>query len=165
MKKLAFLAATAAILAFPVAASAQEGVYLGAGYTHYSADDANVGGITGRLGYRFHPNFAVEGEATFGVNDDNVGGVDIELDNSWGAYGVGILPVTQRVDLFARVGYHNTEVSGGPITVEADGVAYGAGAQWNVSERFGIRGEYTRLESDDDGVDTFGVSGVWRLGS
>ncbi|MGE0046371.1 MAG: porin family protein, partial [Hyphomonadaceae bacterium] len=156
MRKLAMLAAAAAVLGFPAAASAQEGVYLGAGYTHFSGDDADVGGITGRLGYRFHPNIAVEGEGTFGVVDDD----PVELDSSWGVYGVGILPVSPEFDLFARVGYHNTEVSGGPITVEEDGVAYGAGAQWNLSDRFGIRGEYTRLEGDDDGVDTFGLSGV-----
>lgn len=165
MRKLALLAAVAAaVLAVPAAASAQEGLYVGGGYTQFSGDDVDVGAITGRVGYRFHPNFAVEGEGSFGVVDDDIGGVDVELDNSFGVYGVGVLPVTPRVDLFGRVGYHNTEVSGGGFTAEADGVAFGGGAQWNVSDRFGIRGEYTRLEGDDDGVNTFGVSGVWRLG-
>lgn len=163
MKKLAFLAAVAAAaLVAPVgAAQAQEGVYLGAGYTHYNGDEADVGAITARGGWRFHPNFGVEAEASFGVVEDD----NVELDNAYGVYAVGFLPVAPEVDLFGRVGYHNTEFSGGGVSAEADGVGFGGGVQWNVSDRFAVRGEYTRLEGDDDGVNTFGVSGVWKLGA
>ncbi|MGE0829956.1 MAG: porin family protein [Hyphomonadaceae bacterium] len=162
MKRFAFLAAAAAaLMAVPGAAQAQqEGLYLGGGYTHYDGEDANVGGVTGRLGYRFHPNIAVEGEASTGVVDDD----GVELDNSYGVYGVGIVPLSPSLEAFGRVGYHNTEVSDGVVSVEQDGVGYGGGLQWNVSDRFGIRGEYTRLEGDDDGVNTFGVGGVWKFG-
>ena len=44
---------------------------------------------TGRVGVNFGPNFAVEGEGTFGVKDD--GGT--ELDSELGLFAVGKLPV------------------------------------------------------------------------
>jgi opacity protein-like surface antigen len=157
MRKLAFIAAASvAALVAPGLAHAQEGAYVGAGYTQFDADDVSVGAVTGRAGYRFHPNFAAEAEASFGVGDDD----GVELDNSVGVYGVGILPVSPEFDLFARVGYHNTEFNAG----EDDGIAYGAGAQWNITERFGIRGEYTRLDSDEEEVDTYGASVVYKFG-
>jgi outer membrane immunogenic protein len=167
MKSLAFAAAlltSAALVAAP--AAAQEGMTASLGYTHYDGDEVDVGGVTGRLGYRFHPNFGVEGEATFGVNDDDVDvlgtNVNVELDNAYGVYGVGYLPVSQNVDLFARAGWAKVEASGssGPFTaeLEEDGVGVGAGVQWRFGERVGLRAEYTRLEGEDDGVDTYGLS-------
>ena len=160
MKKFAMLAVVAAALfAAPVAAHAQEGFYAGAGYTNFSADDIDVGALTGRFGYRFHPNFAVEGEASVGIDDDD----GVELDNSIALYGVGIVPVGEQFEFFARLGYHRTEVSYGPSSDEQDGFAGGVGGQWNVNERFGVRLEYTRLEGDDVGADAIGLSGVVRF--
>src|SRR5262245_7144209 len=106
MRKMAFaFAVSAAALLAPGLANAQEGAYVGLGYTQFDAEDISVGGVTGRVGYRFHPNFAAEVDASFGVDDDE----GVELDNSVGVYGVGILPVSSQVDLFGRVGYHNSE--------------------------------------------------------
>ena len=87
--------------------------------------------MTGRLGYRFHPNFAVEGEATLGTSDDD----NAELDNAYGVYGVGILPVTPNIDLFGRVGYQQLSVDGtGPVAdIDEDGIGYGAGATSRAS--------------------------------
>ena len=150
------LAVSAAALVAPGLAHAQEGAYVGLGYTQFDGDDVSVGGVTGRVGYRFHPNFAAEAEASFGVDDDD----GVELDNSVGVYGVGILPVSQQFDLFGRVGYHSSESN----VAEEDGVAFGGGAQFNVNERFGVRAEYTRLVGDDDAVDTFGASAVFKFG-
>jgi opacity protein-like surface antigen len=169
MRKFVLLLAVAlAPMALATPASAQpEGPYAGVGYTHFDGEDADVGAITGRLGYRFHPNFGVEGEAGFGVKDDEVGPVTVELDHTYAAYGIGFIPLTEKADVFARVGYHSTEISGsaGPLTdsADADGDAYGAGAQYMITERFGVRGEYTRLEGDDDGVNTWGVGGVMKF--
>jgi|CXWL01.1.fsa_nt_gi opacity protein-like surface antigen len=163
MKKFALIAAAAAAALIATPAAAQSGPvgswYAGAGYTHYDLEDAEVGGVTGRLGYRFHPNFAVEGEATLGTSDDD----NAELDNAYGVYGVGILPVTPNIDLFGRVGYQQLSVDGtGPVAdIDEDGIGYGAGANFRVSERFGIRGEYTRLDTGEDSdADSFSLGGV-----
>lgn len=166
MKKLA-LAAACAAAAFIAAPSAMAqgtgstGWHAGAGYTHYDLDSVELGGVTGRLGYRFHPNFALEGEATIGVVEDDIAGVDVELDHAYGVYGVGYLPVSDNVELFGRVGYAEVEASAGPFDASEDGIGYGVGAQMRLTDNVGIRGEYTRLEGDDDGADTFGVSAVF----
>jgi hypothetical protein len=157
--KMVLLSAAAALgvaIALPAAAQAQ--AYVGAGYTHYDTDAGDIGGVTGRVGYRFNPNFAVEGEGTFGVEDDDA----VELEHALGAYAVGILPLGQRLDLHGRVGYQATEFDTPFGSADADGVAYGVGATFNVTERFGVRADYTRVEGDLD-TDTIGLGGVVKF--
>ncbi len=163
MKTFALVAAAAAVAMIATPAAAQSTAtgswYAGAGYTHYDLDNAEVGGVTGRLGYRLHPNFAVEGEATVGVEDDD----NAELDNAAGVYAVGILPVTPSLDLFARLGYQQLSVDGtGPVAdIDDSGPGYGAGANFRVNDRFGIRGEYTRLDNGDNAEsDAISLGGV-----
>lgn len=168
MKKLAALAALAAVAGLAGNAQAQQtGAYANAGYTHFNADDVTLGGVTGRAGYRFHPNFAVEGEATFGVKDDNVGPATVELDNAVGVFGVGLVPLSENLDVFGRVGYGQIKASasvpGVAVSADEEGFAYGAGAQYMMTPKFGVRGEYTRLEGEDDGVDTVSASAVVKF--
>ena len=168
MKVIAALAALAAAISLTAPAHAQEtGVYANGGYTHLDANDVTLGGVTGRLGYQFHPNFAVEGEASFGVKDDTVGAVNVELDHSIGVFGVGILPVTPEFDVFGRVGYGQVKASasvpGFNVAADEDGFAYGAGAQYMFTPKFGVRGDYTRLEGQDSGVDTVSAAAVVKF--
>ncbi|MBL8557539.1 MAG: porin family protein [Hyphomonadaceae bacterium] len=167
MKAIAALTALAAAIGFAAPAQAQTGAYVNGGYTHYDADDVTLGGVTGRLGYRFHPNVAVEGEASFGVKDDNVGPVNVELDHAIGVFGVGILPVTPNFEVFGRVGYGQVKASasvpGFAVSADEDGFAFGGGAQYMFTDKFGVRGDYTRLEGDDDGVNTFSASAVIKF--
>ncbi|MCA8886769.1 MAG: outer membrane beta-barrel protein [Hyphomonadaceae bacterium] len=147
MKKFTIMAAVAAaaLMAVPAVANAQW--YAGAAYTHYDLDGADVGGATGRLGYRFNPNFAVEGEGSFGVNDDQ----GVELNHALGAYAVGIIPFgSSGFSAHGRVGDATAEI-GTPLgDVDDDGLSYGAGLGWNVTNSIGIRADYTRFEGDND---------------
>ena len=172
------LLATAAISMFAVPAMAQTvstpQVSGSVGYTVLDGDDVNLGAVTGRLTARVHPNFAVEGEASIGVKDDDVtfagvtGSVEHEYDAA--AYAVGILPVSPNLELFGRVGYGTTsikaEVAG--IRAEEDGesVNYGAGANYFFDAQNGVRADWTRRDfTDDNGgeIDTYGVSYVRRF--
>lgn len=156
MRKFAMMAAVAAatLLGLPAAAHAEW--YAGAGYTHYDYYGGDLGGVTGRLGYRVNPNFAVEGELSTGVEDDH----NVELNYDAGIYAVGILPVTQSLDLHARLGYHSSELDtpGGDFT--EDGVAYGAGGTWRINQRWGVRADYTRLDGDDADADAVSLGAV-----
>jgi opacity protein-like surface antigen len=131
MKKFAMMAAVAAaaMLAMPGVASAQN-VYANLGYTQYDFDGAEVGGVTGRLGYNFNQNFGVEGEAPIGVDDD----AGVDLDNSVGAFAVGRSPLGNTFGEHGRVGYQN-------VDLDTPGI--------------GIRADYTRFEGD---LDSDGVS-------
>ena len=111
------------------------------------------GGITGRVGVNFGPNFAVEGEGSFGVKGDS----GTELDSEIGVFAVGKLPVNPSLDVFGRVGVSRIETS--PFGDE-DGLAYGAGAQWNLTAQDGIRGDWTRHDYDAGDVDAYSLSYV-----
>jgi outer membrane immunogenic protein len=146
MKKFAIMAAVAAAALFAVPAVASAQWYAGAGYTQYEFDDAEVGGVTGRLGYNFNQNFGVEGEGTFGVDDDD----GVELDNALGAYAVGRIPLSGNFGVHGRLGYQNIELDTPLGGVEDDGVSYGVGASWQATPGLGVRADYTRFEGDDD---------------
>ena len=102
-------AVLAAAIATPASAQVvnDTGWYAGVGGTYYTAndDDVDVTGATGRLGYRFTPNFGVEGEASFGIDGDTADvlgtPVDVDLDDQFGVYAVGFLPVSETLELVA----------------------------------------------------------------
>lgn len=156
--KLQIALAAASMLIAPafMTANAQQssGVYISGGYTHFDGDGgAELGGITGRVGVNLSPNFAIEGEASFGVKDD--GGT--ELDNEFGAFVVGKLPISPSFDIFARVGVARIETSPGG---DEDGLAYGAGGTFWLTSQDGIRGDWTRHDYDAGDVDAFSISYV-----
>lgn len=159
MKLKLVLAASAAVFAAPIAlsASAQEAnIYVNGGYTKFDGDGAEPDAITGRLGVGFGRHFAVEGEASFGLNDDS----GVELDNQIGLFGVGKIPLNNTVTLFGRAGVSRTETSPGG---DADGLAYGVGAEFNITEKDGIRLDLTRHDYDDGEFDAYGISYVRRF--
>jgi len=176
---MTFLKTTAAILAiagFSSQAMAQDsGTYINLGVDAVEFDSYN---ISAKLGYNINDYFAVEGQAAFGVIDDEIDGVDFGVDSSFGAFGVVSLPVAENSELFARGGYHFTQVGGSSdgigASVDTDGFAFGAGGQYFFSANDGIRLEYTYYdlnvnsdliddEDDSGSADVFTVSYVRKF--
>ena len=170
------LLATAALTLIAAPAMAQDhGPVTGSiGYTHLDGDDASLGAVTGRLGYRFTPYIGIEGEASVGVQDEDitVGGVDGTLEHEYdaAAYVVGTVPVSPNVELFGRVGYGTTslkgEVAGVDVSEDGESINYGAGANWFFDGQNGVRADWTRRDfREDDGgeIDTYGLSYVRRF--
>jgi opacity protein-like surface antigen len=163
--------AAAAIIA--PAASAQ--VYGGVGYSTFTADaggeDATVGGVMGRLGFKSNPFFGVEGEVAIGIQEDNFDvlgtQVDVSLENSYGVYAVGWLPIPLVGDVFGRVGYADLSIEasalGTSISDSGSGLAYGAGIQLSSIPFTKLRLEYTRYQPDDAEVDSFGISALLQF--
>lgn len=142
------------------------------GYSQLDHSDGDLGAITGRLGAKIHPNFGVEGEASFGVRDDdfNLGGVNGEIKHKsdFAAYAVGSVPVTPNFDLFARVGYGTTkiEASAGGVSADADGESwnYGVGGNYFLDAQNGLRADWTRRDFRDGGeADVYSVNYVRRF--
>ncbi len=84
------------------------------------------------------------------------------------AFGVVQAPVTERVDVFARAGYatneYNVSVPGvGSASESDDGFAYGVGAKVFLTERFGLRGDFTKYDGDDTEADVISVGGVMKF--
>ncbi len=145
-------------------ADTSNGLYGTLGWAGVSDSSHMVNGVQGRVGYRFMNYFGVEGEAAFGVGDTSLGsGVKAHLNNEAGAYAVGFLPVNQNFDLFARAGWAEDDVSvkggGSTLSGNANGFAWGAGAQYYWDGKNGIRGDWTRQDfSHGNNVDVWGVS-------
>ncbi|MFZ5670094.1 MAG: outer membrane beta-barrel protein [Pseudomonadota bacterium] len=163
MKTLMVAAATAALaLAAPALAQAQS-VYGNLGYASVDVDPVSLGAVQGRLGVRVNDNFAVEGEAAFGVAGDDIAGVDVDLDNEFGAFLVVLAPVGENTDIFARAGFASAEVDAGPLgSTSDDGGAYGVGIQHFFGENDGFRFDYTHYEFGGD-ADSWAIAWVHRF--
>jgi hypothetical protein len=124
----------------------------GAGeYEHDAGNEVRLGTLQGKLGWRLHRNFAVEGEAAFGVDEDRAFLTEVSVSNQYGAYAVGYVPLAETIEVFGRVGYtqvqlDSTAVAAGDLS--STGVGYGAGAVWYVGP-LDVRFEYTRYEVDN----------------
>jgi len=158
MKKMILAAAAAAALfGVPALAQAQTQVYGTLGYANVDVDPVNLGGIQARLGAQFNSHFAIEGEAAFGVADDEILGVTVELSNEFAVFAVGKLPVSDSVNLFARVGWSTTDIDVGGTSVSGDGVAYGVGGEAFFTENDGVRFDWTKHDADG------GDANVWAI--
>lgn len=164
MKKITISLAALAAAAFGLPSVAHAEWYAGAGYTQYDlGSGANVGGVTGRLGYNFTPHFGVEGEGTVGVEDDD----NAELNSALGLYAVGTLPIgASGFDVHGRAGYNQIDVDGsGPVAdIDDGGLSYGAGLGWRVGTNWGLRADWTRTELDDSGdADAISLGGTLKF--
>ncbi len=164
MKSLVFAASAAAILAIaaPVVANAETTWYGTVGYAGVDASPANLGAIQGRLGAQINPYIGVEGEVAFGVKGADVSGTKVKLNNEYGVYGVAKYPVSDKFDVFARVGYARAEAKVAGTSGSDDGVAYGVGANYSLDDKNGLRADYTKYNFLGD-ADVWSVSYVRKF--
>lgn len=176
MKKtpLSALVAVCALLPAVALAQSESRTYATLGYTAVETDDADLGAVTGRFGYKVRPWIGAELEAGIGVEDDafdvSIGGTGgtIELKHDVAAYAIAFLPLGDRFEAHARIGYGTTEIesSVAAVTVRDGGsVNYGVGASAFLDGWNGLRADWTRREFQDDGgeADTWSVSYIRRF--
>ena len=180
MKHNAILATIAVVSAAFAATSAlaQETtprpIYGNLGYTFIDGGNgANLGAATGRVGAKFGRYLGVEGEAAIGVDSDRsyIGSTPIntKLKHSFAGYGVGYLPLSQKFDLFGRVGYGTNRLKiSTPLASDSTSFEswnYGGGVQYHFDDANGLRAEYTRYDFNKGrgAADTWGLSYVRRF--
>jgi opacity protein-like surface antigen len=167
MKKITWV--TSLCLVFLAgAASADEGLAVGASYG-YTSIEGSDGGLSLDLSdtgyklfgsYTFGNGFGIEGGyVDFGKPDDTLLGQVATIDASgWDLYGVGNLGVSDTVDLFAKAGFISWEadsfINGVQVDVDdGEDLALGAGARWDATDALGIRAEFEWFDiSDTDAV-------------
>ncbi|WP_052746183.1 porin family protein [Sulfurovum lithotrophicum] len=123
-----------------------------AGYSH----DENFDSFMLQAGYKFNPYIAVEGRYwwTSGNDWDN-SGEDFSAD-SWGIYVKPMYPVTNELDIYALLGYGDTdpEIGGSGPDYDTDGFQWGLGASYDVTENVAVFVDYVSLYDDtNDGED------------
>jgi len=175
---LTAVSAAAALCALSGVAQAQTaaptGVYGTLGYADAHSDGVDLGVLQGRLGYRIMPYAGVEGEGAFGVKNDDISAAGVtgraKLDHEVAIYGVGFLPLSDKADLLARVGYGDTKVKVSALgqSASADGNSwnFGVGGQYHFDGKNGVRLDYTRQEftKDDAGhADVYSVAYTRRF--
>ncbi len=154
-----------------------EGGYFGgnASFLEYAdddvEDDASLTAVYGRLGTMFNENFSGEIRVGFGLADDSVdtvlGAVDVELDNLFGAYVRGGIPVSDAFYPYAIIGYtrgkFSYSVPENDFTYafkdsdsESD-ISFGFGADLDIGQNLTLNAEYISL-LDKDGAEISGVS-------
>ena len=174
----ALLAALTLLLAANLA-SADEGFSVGASVVRASVEaeglgqtvdgDADGSRIFGS--YMFTRRFGIEaGYSDFGRPDDNTIAPNVEVEsNSYDLYAVGVHPVSEKLDLFGKIGFvsSNTEIEEdetAEVSSSSTDLALGFGGEYSVSERFAIRSEFAWVDSDNSGaVRMISLGGVFRF--
>jgi OOP family OmpA-OmpF porin len=143
---------------------ADEGLALGAsvGYVNIQDDQPGFAFDANDTGYKLFASYTASnylgiegGYIDFGSPDDVVGGFSGEIDASgWNLYGVGNLPLSDGVDLFAKAGivaWEADSVINGVLVDTNDGtdLALGLGARWNSNGSFGLRTEIDWFDIDE----------------
>lgn len=119
-------------------------------------------------GWEMNPNIAFEaGWVDFGEITGSVGGsaVSAEVDG-WTLAAKGILPINEQFDVFGKFGaiMWDVEGSGAASGISDDGtdLMYGLGAQYMLTNQFGIVGEWEWFDIDSD-VDLFSVGVLFKF--
>lgn len=162
MKKLSVALLGLAVL-FTSAARA-DGLSLGASIGYVNIEDSEPGfdfdandtGYKFFASYEFSNHLGIEGGyIDFGEPNDQFQGLSGEIDASgWNLYGVGNLPLSGGVDLFAKAGivsWDADSIIDGILVDTSDGndLALGLGARWNVTENLGFRAEADWFDIDE----------------
>ena len=157
--------------------------YLNLGYTYLNPYGRDLGEITGRGGLRLGRYWGVEGEFGGGVIGNHFADASGRRANlseglQASAYAVGYLPLMgDKLDLLARVGYGGTALSthndAGVAALDTNHTVaswnYGAGAQYMLDGKNGVRFDYTRRDFQAPGLDnpkdtnTYAVSYVRKF--
>ena len=173
MKKFA-IAATCLLLLTP---AAWAGAYVGASLGQSDASSAGVGDdetswkIVG--GYTFMKFVGVEGSyRNMGSSDYSFGETSLGLDvSSLDVFGVGILPIGNTVELFAKAGYAMVELEASmsdPLfgslsdSTNENELAYGLGVNFKLGSMFALRAEYEGFNTSEN-IDMVSMGAVFRF--
>jgi OmpA-OmpF porin, OOP family len=173
---LAVLGFAAATVFTTVAAAQDARFYVGGAIGQTKAEGDCPSGATCDLkdngwkifgGYKFNPNFAVEGSyGNFGEITLNTGAVTAKGElTSWGIAAVGMLPIGTQFSLFGKLGLNLTKQKvtvsgpGGSALERDDGseLNFGFGALFHAMPQLGLRLEWERLEKSEVDMISIGV--------
>ena len=121
----------------------------------------------------FNPNIGAELRWGYGVNGDSTEfeglNVSLELDDMYGAYVKGGVPIGDMFYPYAIVGYTEQELTArssgvGAASDSVDDMSYGLGIDMMVGSRVGINLEYiSLLDKDDSEVEGISIGIFTRM--
>ena len=180
MKKLTTVAVLAILTASSVSA---EGFYVGAGISQerLSPVGAPVSfkstNAIALIGYDINDMISVEAETSLPVSKNNITDIESETTAEFSIYHTAVfakftLPTSGSFKPFARAGMtkvaFKAEDESNYAVLDDTVFSYGIGAEWALSEKFGLRADYTISKFDpyDDSpvdVEVIALSSVYRF--
>jgi opacity protein-like surface antigen len=157
------LLALAATAAFTAPAFAQgyygerrsddsQGPYVGFGvgqfnYKESGLQDINPGIGQFRFGAYLGPNLAIEGRVGRSLGWTTVDGFGLEVQNIYGGYLKGLVPVSRGFSLYGLAGLTAVQLHRdyGTLHSNDNGFTYGVGAEFQFPNRMVINAEYARM--------------------
>ncbi len=164
-KKTAILSSVlaASIASASISASAAE-LYAGGNFAVLDSHDVTLNAIYGRFGALFNENLSAEARIGFGVGDDTVGETKVELDNVYGVYVRGGIPVGEVFYPYAIVGYSKAKATDSAYGYSESGsesdFSFGVGADFKVTDTLKINAEYLSYLDKDEAELTGFSAGV-----
>jgi len=170
MKKLATVAALAILTASSVSA---EGFYVGAGISQERfgqpcGDVCKSTNAIASIGYDINDLIAVEAETSLPVSKTSVDGTNLSVKHT-AVHLKFTLPTSGSFKPFARAGmmkgtFEAEDIGDDLYFKVSDTVfSYGIGAEWALSEKFGLRVDYSMSEIDGADVEVIALSSVYRF--
>ena len=175
MKKLATVATLAILTASSVSA---EGFYVSAGISKERVkqpcgDVCKSTNAIASIGYDINDLIAVEAETSLPVSKTSADGTDLSVKHT-AVHLKFTLPTSGSFKPFARAGmtkgtFKLENTSEGPSEIKMNDTvfSYGIGAEWAMSEKFGLRVDYSMLEISSGGLpidtDVIALSSVYRF--
>ena len=170
MKKLATVAALAILTASSVSA---EGFYVGAGISQERVkepcgDTCKSTNAIASIGYDINDLIAVEAETSLPVSKTSVDGTNLSVKHT-AVHLKFTLPTSGSFKPFARAGmmkgtFEAEDIGDDLYFKVSDTVfSYGIGAEWALSEKFGLRVDYSMSEIDGADVEVIALSSVYRF--
>ncbi|WP_165842768.1 porin family protein [Phenylobacterium deserti] len=163
MLKLSLVLAAATCVVVPEVAGAQIYGSIGYAQSDFGFFPEELGAVQGRVGWKANRFLALEGEGAIGLNKETFDvptvppmSITNKIDNQLAAYVVGVVPVTGKIDLFGRAGYGRTEMKRGgnqngqtySYTTSDESWNYGVGGEYRLTDKDGVRLDWTRHEFD-----------------
>ena len=144
-----------AILFTPALYAANAGSnYAGLQYAVVNLDFDGIGDVdptalVGKLGYFINDNIAIEGRLGTGLQDDDIAGVDVDIESIIGIYGVFHASDDFEKTVYGVLGYTDAEAefsgAGGSVDGDESSFSFGFGA--NIS---GFNIEYMSYIDEND---------------
>lgn len=107
-----------------------------------------------RIGGAMNEHVSLEVRLGLGIKDDSARGVDLKMDSYLGGFARFMLPVNERVAVYALLGAARAKLTAdnGLVSVSDSekGLGYGLGAEMDLGPRAFAIIEYGRLVSGDD---------------
>lgn len=144
-----------AMLFAPASYAAKQGSnYVGVQYALVEIDFDGIGDVeptalVGKIGHFLTDNVAFEGRLGIGLQDDDILGVDVEVDSIFGIYGVFHASSTSDTTFYGVLGYSDAEAEfsgpGGSAEGDESSISFGFGA--NIGK---LNIEYMSYIDEDD---------------